>query len=154
MSTTPRPLYSRERNGTHCTAGWVGPRAGLDGWRKISPPPGFDPRTVQPVASRCTNYAIPAHTVLSLRNKICVNFERPWMRDVIGNGRIRCLFFPNSTGAIVVLDERVMILSGGDVRLEALSRHSEVRIKESHENTHRTPGNRPDIRNRCSKLKV
>jgi len=29
--------------------------------RKISPSPGFDPRTVQPIASRYTNYAIPAH---------------------------------------------------------------------------------------------
>ena len=28
--------------------------------RKISPPPGFDPRTVQPVASRYTDCAIPA----------------------------------------------------------------------------------------------
>ena len=27
--------------------------------RKISPPPGFDPRTVQPVASRYTDYATP-----------------------------------------------------------------------------------------------
>ena len=27
----------------------MGPRAGLGGW-EISPPPGFDPRTVQPVA--------------------------------------------------------------------------------------------------------
>ena len=27
--------------------------------RKISPPPVFDPRTVQPVASRYTDYAIP-----------------------------------------------------------------------------------------------
>jgi hypothetical protein len=30
--------------------------------RKISPPPGFDPRTVQPVASRYTDWAIPAHS--------------------------------------------------------------------------------------------
>jgi hypothetical protein len=29
--------------------------------RKILPPPRFDPRTVQPVASRYTGYAIPAH---------------------------------------------------------------------------------------------
>jgi hypothetical protein len=29
-------------------------RAGLDRERKISTSPGFDPRTVQPVASRCT----------------------------------------------------------------------------------------------------
>jgi hypothetical protein len=28
--------------------------------RKISPPPGFDPWTIQPVASRYTNYTIPA----------------------------------------------------------------------------------------------
>jgi hypothetical protein len=28
--------------------------------RKISPPPGFDPGTVRPVASRCTYYAIPS----------------------------------------------------------------------------------------------
>jgi hypothetical protein len=31
--------------------------------RKISPPLGFDPRTVQPVASRCIAYAIPAHFI-------------------------------------------------------------------------------------------
>jgi hypothetical protein len=30
VSTTPRPLYPRERPGTHCTGGWVGPTAGLD----------------------------------------------------------------------------------------------------------------------------
>ena len=29
--------------------------------RKISPPPEFDPETVQPVASRYTAWAIPAH---------------------------------------------------------------------------------------------
>ena len=34
---------------------WVGPRAGLDGCGKSRPPPGFDPRTVQPVASRYTD---------------------------------------------------------------------------------------------------
>jgi hypothetical protein len=28
---------------------------------KISPPPGFDPRTVQRVTGRYTDYAIPAH---------------------------------------------------------------------------------------------
>jgi hypothetical protein len=31
---------------------------------KISPSPGFDPRTVQPVASRYTNYDIPAHYII------------------------------------------------------------------------------------------
>ena len=58
FSITSRPLYPRERHGTHCTGGWVGPTAGLDGCRKSRPPPGFDPRTVQPVASRYTDWAI------------------------------------------------------------------------------------------------
>ena len=35
----------------------MGPRAGLDRCGKSRPPPGFDPRTVQPVASRYTDYA-------------------------------------------------------------------------------------------------
>ena len=29
--------------------------------RKISPPQGFDPRTIHPVASRYTDWAIPNH---------------------------------------------------------------------------------------------
>ena len=32
---------------------------------KISPPAGFDPQTVQPVVSHCTNWAILAHTTQS-----------------------------------------------------------------------------------------
>jgi hypothetical protein len=42
--------------------GWVGPRAGLEQVRNISPPPGFDPPTLQPVANRYTDYAVPAQT--------------------------------------------------------------------------------------------
>jgi len=45
----------RERPGTHCIGDWVGPRAGLEGCGKPRPPPGFNPRTVQPVASSYTN---------------------------------------------------------------------------------------------------
>ena len=37
--------------------GLVGPQVRSGQVRKISPPPGFDLRTVQPVASRCTDYA-------------------------------------------------------------------------------------------------
>ena len=36
---------------THFTAGWVGPRAGLDGYGKPRPNRDSLPRTVQPVAS-------------------------------------------------------------------------------------------------------
>ena len=43
----PAALYPRERPGTHFTAGWVGPRVGMDG-RKSSSPPGFDPGPSSP----------------------------------------------------------------------------------------------------------
>jgi hypothetical protein len=52
----PATLYPRERHGTHCTGGWAGPRASLDRCRKFCPPPGFDPRTVQPIASHYTDW--------------------------------------------------------------------------------------------------
>jgi hypothetical protein len=46
---TRYPLY-RKLGGPQGRSGRV---------RKISPPPGFDPRTVQPVAIRYTDYTIP-----------------------------------------------------------------------------------------------
>ena len=57
----PAALPPGKRPGNHCIGCWVGPRAGLDGCQKSRPPPGFDPRTVQPVASRYTDYDIPTH---------------------------------------------------------------------------------------------
>ena len=66
VNATHRPLYPRERTGSHCIGGWVGSRAGLDGCGKSCPPPGFDPRTVQPLASCYTDCAIPVH----LYNKV------------------------------------------------------------------------------------
>ena len=56
---TPLSLYPQERPGTNCIEGWA--VSGASGpVRIISPPSGFDPRTVQPVVSRDTDYAIPA----------------------------------------------------------------------------------------------
>jgi len=46
VSCPGRSLLS-EKTGTHCTGGWVGPRA----------PPGFYSRNVQPEASRYTDRA-------------------------------------------------------------------------------------------------
>ena len=60
--STPRPDRlpppPGKKRGTHCIGGWLGLVAGLNGYRKSRPPPGFDPRTVQPVANRYTDYAI------------------------------------------------------------------------------------------------
>ena len=49
---TRHPLYRR----------LGGPQGRSERVRKISPPPGFDPRTVQPVASRYTDWDIRAQT--------------------------------------------------------------------------------------------
>ena len=51
-----RTLYSEnKRLGTHRNRGWVSPRTGLEGCKKL-PPTGFDSQAVQPVASRYTEY--------------------------------------------------------------------------------------------------
>jgi hypothetical protein len=52
INAMPWPRYRRERPGTHCIGGWVVPRGGLDGVRKIPSTSGFDSWSVQPVASR------------------------------------------------------------------------------------------------------
>ena len=54
-ASRPCPSLPRKRPGTLCTGVWVGPRAGLDRCRKSRLPPGFDPRTVYPVANRYTD---------------------------------------------------------------------------------------------------
>ena len=55
VKATHRPLYPRERPGTHCIGGWVGSRSRLDGCGKSRTPPGIDPWTLQPVQSRYTD---------------------------------------------------------------------------------------------------
>ena len=62
---TRYPLY-RRLGGHRSRSGWV---------RKISHPPGFDPRTFQPVASRYTNYVSPALSIYAeviIYSKVCV----------------------------------------------------------------------------------
>jgi hypothetical protein len=56
VCTMLRPPYPPERPSTHCTGGWVGLSADLDGCGKSLPPPGFDPQTVQPVTSPNIKY--------------------------------------------------------------------------------------------------
>ena len=48
--------------------GWVGPGPVRTG-PKISPPPGFDPQAVQPIASRYTDGAVPATICSSSSSK-------------------------------------------------------------------------------------
>jgi len=66
LGKTRYPLY-RRLGGPQGRSGQV---------RKISPPPGFDPRTVQSVASRYTDYAtrltrISEDIILETKRKMC-----------------------------------------------------------------------------------
>ena len=54
-------LTPGKRLDTHCIGGLDGPRGWSERVRKISHPSGFDASTVQPVAIRCTDYAISGH---------------------------------------------------------------------------------------------
>ena len=48
------------------------PQGRSGGVRKISPTPGFDPRAVQPVASRYTDWAIAAHSLYTYTHSLYV----------------------------------------------------------------------------------
>jgi len=70
VNATPRPPYPRERPGTHCIGGWVCPRAGLNRCGKSRPHWNSIPRPPKPLASRYTDWAIPAHLNVSVWVKI------------------------------------------------------------------------------------
>jgi hypothetical protein len=53
---------------------------------KISPTPGFDPRTDQPVASRYTDYTNPVHVTYPIRIETCVNegtLHAEWVQCIL-----------------------------------------------------------------------
>jgi len=54
-----------------------GPQGRYGQVRKISPQTRFDPRTVQPVASRYTDYVIPAHQLVCTSLFVCTYACRP-----------------------------------------------------------------------------
>jgi hypothetical protein len=73
----PAALPPGKRPVTPCIGGWVSPRAGLNGCGISRLSPGFDPRTVYPVASRYTDYAILArstsHTSYVFKNHLILS---------------------------------------------------------------------------------
>ena len=78
VKATLRPLYTRERPGTHCARGWVGPRAGLDRCGKSRPPTGI--RSPDRLARSQTLYRLGyrAHT----RVLTCSKFETTTIQNV------------------------------------------------------------------------
>jgi hypothetical protein len=68
----------------------VGPRAGVDGCGKFYPSLGFDPQTVQSVASRytdCAMYCIEWNLLLETLSLICELCFEQVVRSV---GRLSC----------------------------------------------------------------
>ena len=57
VSVMTRPLFTPWKDPVPIVHEAGGPQGWSAQVRKILPPPGFDPRTIQPVASRYTNYA-------------------------------------------------------------------------------------------------
>jgi hypothetical protein len=66
VNTTPRPLYPRKRPGTHCIGGWACRTDGLNGCGKSRLHRDTIPRTIQPAASRYTDWAIQAYRCISI----------------------------------------------------------------------------------------
>jgi len=70
----PKPLLPLgKKPSTYCIGGWVGPRTGLDRCGKLASPPGFDPQTIQPIASCYTNCSILAYLlgVCKIKYNLC-----------------------------------------------------------------------------------
>ena len=74
------------------------PRTGLDACGKTHPPPGFGSRTVQPVANRYTDYAVPAdcHAFCSVNFQLIATFVVSGIGDKIRwvHGRLPMLSLP------------------------------------------------------------
>ena len=82
------PLYRR-----------LGLPQGQCGWvRKILALLGFEARTVQPVCSRCTDWAIPTHRMINLGGmlKICLSKEAGWIAIATGPGPINAVNLNNA----------------------------------------------------------
>jgi hypothetical protein len=69
VNTTPRLLYSRERYPVPSAQEVVWAPGQSGQVRKIFPPPGFGPWTVQPVASRYTDYTVWVNNATNLYQK-------------------------------------------------------------------------------------
>ena len=72
----------------------VGPQGRSEQARKISPPPGFDPQTVQPVASRHSDYATrPTSDLVTLCNSCHVMNFMDFLVDLCNAANTFCLTF-------------------------------------------------------------
>ena len=69
QSHAPIRFTSEENPGVHLIGGWVAPGPFWTDAENLVPPPGFDPRTFQPVSSRYADYAISVHVEVFVTDK-------------------------------------------------------------------------------------
>jgi hypothetical protein len=62
-----------KRPDTHCIGGWVGPRAGLDGCKKISPPTGIRSRDCPARSELLYQLRYPGPRICTYTPPICVH---------------------------------------------------------------------------------
>ena len=85
----PRPLYTRRKKARRqLYRRLVGPQGRFRWVWKISPPPGFGPRTVQPVGRRCTDWAIDPQDAgsIAFRKQLCrcaLKRKAHWLRCLV-----------------------------------------------------------------------
>jgi len=78
VSVTPRPLFTSGKDTVPIYRRLGVPQGRSGQVRKILPPPGFDPQTVQPVARRYTNWA----TLTFLSDCTCRKIRMCFLRSV------------------------------------------------------------------------
>ena len=103
VNATSQPLYAQERDPIHTAqeAGWA-PGPVRMGAENLPPTPGFDPWTLQSVASRYIDYTIPApgyrmylqETRLSSSFHHSIMMTCAWERKKITNLKSSCTIMP------------------------------------------------------------
>ena len=109
VNSTPRPLYPRKETRYPLYIRLGGPQGRSGGLRKISPAPGFDPRTVQPVASRYTDWAIPApahkSSKVGLECELWLAAKITLERQTTPSTDIACTLYLNTLSGVLLTDE-------------------------------------------------
>ena len=98
ISVTPRPLFNPGKDPVPLYRRLGGAQGRSGQVRKISSPPGFDPRTVQPVASRYTDYATRPN-ISSINKRINCNTNKYTIKTE--NKTLRQMFPYNIRGLLV-----------------------------------------------------
>ena len=79
----------RERPGTHCTGGWVGPRCGMDGCGKSRSPTSIWSPDCPTIANHYTNWAIlaPWNVIQNIKS-----IQMGWVEHVAHKGEWRSAY--------------------------------------------------------------